>query len=60
MVASGFDVQEFMVKYQETGAEPLSVLTRGIHLHTVEADDEEQLCRIGQELKKRGFLLDEV
>jgi len=60
MIASPTDLQDFMAKYRKTGAEPLLALTRGIHLHTVEADDEESLSRIGQELQKKGFLLDEV
>lgn len=59
MLASLADLQEFMVKIREPGAGPLSKLTEGIHLHTVEADNDEQLARIGQELRRKGYSLDE-
>lgn len=60
MLANADDLQEFMAKIGEPGVEPLSSLTRGVHLHTVEADNEANLAQIGEELKRRGFSLDEV
>ena len=59
MLATANDLKEFMAKITEPGVEPLSTLTRGVHLHTVEADNEERLNQIGTALAKRGFSLDE-
>lgn len=60
MITNEEDLQEFLSKKRATGAEPLAVLTRGIHLHTVEADDEGKLADIARKLKGRGFLLQEI
>lgn len=50
------DVDSFVVKLIETGAEPLSVLTGGMHLHTIEASDSDSLEQIVTELRKKGFV----
>lgn len=60
MLNSIQDFKEYMDKYKMTNAEPLSLLTKGIHLHTIEAESEEYLEAIGVMLKEKGFLLDEV
>ncbi len=60
MLSSREEVKEYMNRYKASQAEPLSALTRGVHLHTVEAEKLEQLEEVSRELKKRGFLLDEV
>lgn len=57
MVASRRDVQEFMSKLQQSGAAPLSLLTSGVHLHTVEALSQEVLDRIQESLASLGFLI---
>lgn len=57
MLASPGDLVEYMKKYRHSGAEPLSALTKGIHLHTVEAEDERDLERITEVLKNKGFLV---
>lgn len=53
---SRHDVAQFLTKAE--GASPLSVLTDGIHLHTVSCPDEEALMRVAQALRREGFLLE--
>lgn len=50
-------VQEFMESIRSGKSSPLKNLTSGAHYHTVEADSEETLDYIEQELEKRGYLL---
>lgn len=51
------DVEKFVESLNKSGAEPLSLLTKGIHLHTIEAPSQVILDRIEQELKLTGILL---
>ena len=53
---SRHDVAQFLQKAE--GASPLSVLTNGIHLHTVRCPDRETLERVTQTLRREGFLLE--
>ena len=57
MLKSIADLDKYMVKYRAYNAEPLSALTGGIHLHTIEADSEECLDLIIEGMAKKGFLL---
>ncbi|MDK2801202.1 MAG: uncharacterized protein PWP27_2155 [Clostridiales bacterium] len=57
MVSSRRDVDEFMKKINEDDTKPLSALTGGIHLHTIECKDEETMRRIENALFKKGYLL---
>src|SRR3990172_49533 len=41
-----------------TGAEPLSGLTKGVHLHTLGAPDEAILQKIREALRAKGYLLE--
>lgn len=51
-------VQDFMEGIQSGKSKPLKNLTSGgIHYHMVEADSEETLELIEQELKRKGYLL---
>ncbi len=54
------ELKEYMKAFQEVKATPLSALTEGVHLHTVEADSSAVLEEISCRLEKRGFLLDQV
>ncbi|MDF2571068.1 MAG: niaR [Sporomusa sp.] len=58
ILASRRDLAEFLQKSAESGAVPLSLVTGGVHLHTVEAPSEEILQKIATELKALGILLD--
>lgn len=57
MIKTLYDIQNFMKKFKEYKAEPLSALTGGVHIHTIEAADEETMNRIINELKQRQYLI---
>lgn len=59
MIKSFFDVEEFMSKVKNNDSKPLSYLTGGIHLHTIEADNSEIMDRILYTLKEKGYLISE-
>lgn len=50
------DVEQFAAKMAAAKAEPLLVLTDGLHLHTIEAPDDATMERILAELGRRGYL----
>jgi transcriptional regulator of NAD metabolism len=49
------DVYDFVKKVKEKKIVPLKELTAGVHQHTVEADSEATLDRIGIALKDKGY-----
>lgn len=57
MLASRRDITLFLEKLMTCGAEPLSIITGGVHLHTIEAPSQEVLDQIIYQLKERGLLL---
>lgn len=57
MLSSIYDVDMFIKKLEHSKGQPLLVLTGGVHLHTIEADSEERLDMIENELKSKGYLL---
>lgn len=57
MIQSASDVDNFIANYSEDGAELLASLTDGVHLHTVEAVNEEVINKMKEELKKKGYLV---
>lgn len=56
---SRYDVAEFVRRCEEAAAAPLSLLTDGIHLHTLLCPDEACFSRVCQALAEHGFLLGE-
>ena len=56
-LSSRYDVDVFVEKIGKTGASPLSYLTEGLHLHTVEVRDEAAFLRIVVRLEELGILL---
>lgn len=58
-ISSRLDLQEFMDNIRKTKAEPLSSLTEGIHIHTIEVDDEESFVRIKDALMGKKYLINE-
>ena len=52
------DVKEFMKQLNETKSILLTSLTDGLHFHTITAETEEDLDRIEESLKERGFYVD--
>lgn len=58
-LASRLDVDQFMDRISDPGAQPLSTLTEGIHLHTVTCPDTRCLDHLLSELSKAGILISE-
>lgn len=58
-LSSRYDVQEFLRLVEREGARPLSLLTGGIHLHTLRCPDKAAFARVRAELKEAGFLVEE-
>lgn len=54
-IASRYDVEQFIAKSRQ--ASPLSILTGGIHLHTLICPDEEAFQRVCRSLREEGILL---
>lgn len=59
MISSVEDVDNFIKNYQQNKASLLSKLTDGVHLHTIEAVNEQVLEKIKEELEEKGYLLEE-
>lgn len=55
-LSSWYDISEFIRKVEENAARPLSLLTDGIHLHTLRCPDEEAFQRVAAALEASGFL----
>ncbi|MCM1088372.1 MAG: transcription repressor NadR [Muribaculaceae bacterium] len=53
------DVQEFVQKVKENETKPLTILTQGVHFHTITAPREEILNEVEKQLKLAGFLLED-
>lgn len=53
------EVDKFLEEVKEGRAEFLSSLTDGIHIHTIEVPSEESYEKIKDELRERGFLVQE-
>ncbi|MBD5486385.1 MAG: transcription repressor NadR [Lachnospiraceae bacterium] len=57
VIRSRADVREFMRRVEEHRTKPLTELTEGIHLHTIEAEREETLDAVEKALAEAGFLV---
>jgi len=58
MISSLEDVDNFIKNYNQNEAALLSKLTDGVHLHTIEAVNEQVLEKIKAQLREKGYLLD--
>ena len=56
-IYSRYDVSKFMSAVKDNDIAPLSLLTDGVHLHTITAPDEETLERIKEALDEKHILL---
>jgi transcriptional regulator of NAD metabolism len=56
-IESRHDVAKFIERLSASKAEPLLVLTEGLHLHTLQAKDEETLNIIVAKLKEKGYVI---
>ena len=57
MLSSRLDILNFMKHYENSDTKPLSALTGGVHLHTIEIADETSYEHIIRELDKFGYLI---
>lgn len=55
-ISTRYDVSLFHKKVQEASAQPLAVLTGGVHIHTLFCPDEDAFARVEQELRAKGIL----
>ena len=55
-LSNRYDVSQFMLRSAET--QPLSILTEGIHLHTLSCPDEAAFTRVQSALRALGVLLE--
>ncbi|MDI3481652.1 MAG: uncharacterized protein PWQ97_1307 [Tepidanaerobacteraceae bacterium] len=58
MLRDSGDVEEFMKKVEKSNAALLSMLTKGVHLHTVEALNGDSIKKAEQALREKGILLE--
>ena len=56
-LSSRYDISEFIRKVKQNDARPLSLLTDGIHLHTLRCPDQATLDRTMAALEREGFLV---
>ncbi len=57
-VASRYDADKFVEKINLTGANPLSLLTYGLHIHTIAVENEESFLRIKDKLTELGIFIE--
>ncbi|KEH95646.1 transcription repressor NadR [Clostridium massiliodielmoense] len=57
MAKTPYDVQKFIKNLNNNKAEPLLALTKGVHLHTIEVDNIENMKKIINELSNKGFII---
>ncbi len=57
IVSNRMEVKEFIEQLNKKKTTLLSQLTGGVHTHTVEADSEEILNRIEEQLKRKQYLI---
>ena len=55
-LGSRYDVSRFIKSTEEGGVQLLSILTGGVHLHTLQCPDEEAVERVKTALASAGFL----
>lgn len=58
MLDSRYDVEQFIQAFERGEASLLSILTGGVHLHTLEADSEDKLDAACAQLREAGILLE--
>ena len=57
-LSSRYDVAQFISRSKEAEARPLSLLTEGIHLHTLSCPNEAAFLRVQLALRDMGVLLE--
>lgn len=57
MIKNLNELHKFIAKFEELKAKPLLELTEGVHIHTISAENEQNIECIIKELKSKNFLL---
>ena len=57
-LSNRYQVGQFIQRCRDQAAAPLSLLTEGIHLHTLRCPDEAAFERVRRELRRLGILLE--
>lgn len=60
MICSRIDVEDFMENVRRDKAEPLSALTGGEHMHTLEISNDRAYRRMIEILSEKGYFVKEV
>ena len=60
MIKNYNELNKFIQKYKEQRAKLLSVLTNGVHIHTIAAENEEDINLIISELRKYNFIVSDL
>lgn len=60
MIKNYNELNKFIQKYKEQRAKLLSVLTNGVHLHTIAAESQEDIELIISELRERKFIVSDL
>jgi len=58
-ISSRYDVEQFLARIRDSDAAPLSMLTGGLHLHTLRCPNEDAYTRACAALKAASLLLDD-
>ena len=58
-LSSRYEVGQFVQRCKEESVAPLSLLTDGVHLHTITCPDEAAFLRVRESLEQLGILLKE-
>jgi len=57
-LSSRYDVSKFVEKISSPDTKPISALTEGLHVHTIDARDEDTFNRIVKSLSELNILVD--
>ena len=58
-ISSRLEADEFVIKLSETNSSPLSLLTQGLHIHTIEVPNEKSFEKIKEKLSELNILITE-
>ena len=59
-IANRYDVKSFVHTLGIENASPLSLLTGGVHIHTIRYPDEMSLSRVMTQLAEKGYLYSDI
>lgn len=59
-ISTRYEADMFLEKIKNNEAQPLMILTGGIHLHTIKCKDEQTRNRIIEALKKDNIILEQI